>query len=177
MTTSVRIVNTSNCEGDELIVRTVNERGAGFKEIPPTRLQRGEVSGPLGCGTGPFALHLEIEGTHAPDHPYLGEVDITTHMREAEPAKDASGHDIGWAMEQVKAGHRVCRPGWNGKGMYLYLMPSFVLEAVSRARLYEPCITMHTAQGKEQPGWLASQPDLLATDWELLAEPTREDTP
>lgn len=32
----------------------------------------------------------------------------------------------------------------------------------------EPCIAMYTADGKLQPGWLASQMDLLATDWEIL---------
>ena len=74
-----------------------------------------------------------------------------------------SGNDIGWAVTQMREGRRVARPGWNGKGMYLYLareLPGYE---------FEPCIVMHTAQGKEQPGWLASQPDLLATDWELAA--------
>jgi uncharacterized protein DUF2829 len=42
--------------------------------------------------------------------------------------------------------------------MYIYLL------SVSG---YEPCICMHTAQGKEQPGWLASQPDIPSTDWEI----------
>lgn len=31
-----------------------------------------------------------------------------------------------------------------------------------------PCIAMYTADGKLQPGWLASQMDMLATDWEIL---------
>jgi hypothetical protein len=29
-----------------------------------------------------------------------------------------------------------------------------------------PCITMRTASGEVLVGWLASQTDLLATDWE-----------
>jgi len=35
-------------------------------------------------------------------------------------------------------------------------------------RSYEPAICMFTAQQKHQPGWLASQADMLAEDWQLL---------
>ena len=45
------------------------------------------------------------------------------------------------------------------KGMYIYLQ---VIEG------HMPFITMHTAQGDEQPGWLASQADMLAHDWETV---------
>lgn len=66
--------------------------------------------------------------------------------------------DIGWAVQQLKAGHLVRRPGWNGKGMWLSLsMPGDLL----------PFVTMRTATGQFQPGWVCSQADLLATDWEL----------
>ena len=82
-------------------------------------------------------------------------------------------HDIGWAVRQLKAGRRVTRPGWNGKGMYLFL------ETASMRRMgedYPPCIGMFTAQGKYQLGWLASQPDLLATDWMLAGGGTEDET-
>lgn len=32
-----------------------------------------------------------------------------------------------------------------------------------------PCITMKTAGGEILPGWLASQTDMLAEDWQLVA--------
>ena len=75
---------------------------------------------------------------------------------------------IGWAVKQMEAGKRVTRPGWNGKGMYLYL--------TSVTAGFEPCIVMYTAQGTHQPGWLASQPDLLATDW-MLADGEEDEQP
>ena len=31
----------------------------------------------------------------------------------------------------------------------------------------DPYFTMFTATGSYQPGWLASQADMLATDWEI----------
>jgi hypothetical protein len=32
--------------------------------------------------------------------------------------------DIGYAVEALKAGKRVRRAGWNGKGMFLFLLPA-----------------------------------------------------
>lgn len=82
------------------------------------------------------------------------------------------------ALTQIKAGHRVCRSGWNGKGMFLFLVPGSVFR-VNREPLlsilgegtevqYHAHIDMRTAQGTIVP-WLASQTDLLADDWELVA--------
>lgn len=68
--------------------------------------------------------------------------------------------NIGEAVQAMKQGKKVGRPGWNGKNMYLFLL--------SANGLYEPCICMFTAKGNFQPGWLASQPDLLAEDWEII---------
>jgi len=45
--------------------------------------------------------------------------------------------------------------------MHLYL---------TRFEGFEPCIVMHTAQSLEQPGWLASQADMLSDDWECVSE-------
>ena len=80
--------------------------------------------------------------------------------------------DIGWAMDMMEAGHRVQRDGWNGKDMYLYLVGKHVLP---QGDAHEPCIVMHTAQGTEQPGWLASQSDLRATDWRLYTGPVERE--
>jgi len=68
---------------------------------------------------------------------------------------------FGDAIEMMRDGHKVARSGWNGKGMYVFLESS--IEA------YEPMIVMRTAQGRLQPGWLASQPDILADDWEQVS--------
>ncbi len=70
--------------------------------------------------------------------------------------------DFGWAINQMKRGYRVQRSGWNGRDMFIYLEK---WEAVPTNDLIEPCICMYTAQGRRQPGWLASQADMLATDW------------
>ena len=82
--------------------------------------------------------------------------------------------DFGDAIRAMKDGKRVARDGWNGKGMFLFLVngSSFT---VSREPLlsimgegtqiqYHAHIDMKTAQGYVVP-WLASQSDMLSEDW------------
>lgn len=89
----------------------------------------------------------------------------------------ATDVDFGGALVALKAGLRVRRAGWNGKGMFLFLVPGSTF-AVSRAPLlgiypegtvinYCPHIDMKTVDGSIVP-WLASQTDMLAEDWEVL---------
>ena len=79
-------------------------------------------------------------------------------MAQAQQPGQKPNMGFGQAIEALKNGQRVARAGWNGTSMYIYLLT---------VPGYEPCICMHTAQGKEQPGWLASQPDILSADWEI----------
>ena len=82
------------------------------------------------------------------------------------------------ALVKIKEGARVARTGWNGKGMFLFLVPGSTF-TVNRPPLlgiypegtqvnYQPHIDMKTADNTVVP-WLASQSDLLANDWELVA--------
>jgi hypothetical protein len=93
-----------------------------------------------------------------------------------------ASNGIGWAIKELRNGNRVRRAGWNGKGMWLayspghdalpadkfWAVPNRDYAAVSggTAKVL-PCITMKTATGEILMGWLASQTDLLALDWEL----------
>jgi hypothetical protein len=85
--------------------------------------------------------------------------------------------NFGEALSALKAGARVCRAGWNGKGMFLYLVSGSKF-TVSRAPLlglfpegteidYCPHIDMRTADGKCAV-WTAAQTDILADDWQLV---------
>lgn len=75
---------------------------------------------------------------------------------------------FGLAIEAMKAGERVARRGWNGKNMFVYLEDWMEGQCSFGGRKYQPCIVMFTAQGEHQPGWLASQADMLAEDWEIV---------
>lgn len=69
---------------------------------------------------------------------------------------------IGWAIKQMWNGAKVSRSGWNGPGQYLELQ---VPDAHSKMSL--PYVFINTVKGDRVP-WLASQTDLLATDWYCL---------
>lgn len=69
---------------------------------------------------------------------------------------------FGWAIKQMHNGSKVARSGWNGKNMWLALQ---VPDEQSKMTL--PYIYMYTAQGDLVP-WLASQTDVLATDWSVV---------
>lgn len=81
------------------------------------------------------------------------------------------------ALEDLKKGCKVARSGWNGKGMFLFLVPGSTFP-VNRPPLlgiypegtvvnYCPHIDMKTADDKVVP-WLASQTDMLAEDWIVI---------
>lgn len=78
------------------------------------------------------------------------------------------------ALDLIKEGQRVAREGWNGKGMFIFLVPGSKFQ-VNREPLlsilgegtevnYHAHIDMRTADGTIVP-WLASQTDILADDW------------
>lgn len=83
-------------------------------------------------------------------------------------------HGIGWAVKQMQNGARVARYGWNGKGMFIFLVPGSTF-TVNRPPLlgiypegtvisYLPHVDMRTADGSIVP-FLFSQTDVLAADW------------
>lgn len=83
--------------------------------------------------------------------------------------------DFGKVIEGLKQGRRYAREGWNGKHMFIFLVPGSTFK-VNREPLlsmmgegaevqYHAHIDMKTAQGYVVP-WLASQADMLAEDWQ-----------
>lgn len=74
--------------------------------------------------------------------------------------------DFGDALAALKAGSRVAREGWNGKGMWLHLVTPD--NSIPLGYPIQPYIAMKTADDKMQPGWLAIQADMLAEDWVLV---------
>ena len=100
-------------------------------------------------------------------------------MSEQHPL--ATGKDIGWDVTEMRLhGGKVRRAGWNGKGMFLVFQKGYPDGIPINANTAQatgipqgtvcrflPYIMMLTADASFVP-WLASQTDLLATDWELV---------
>jgi len=88
------------------------------------------------------------------------------------------------ALEAMKAGKMVARKGWDGKNMWVCMGAGHpALEAEKfwneHTRKFAegnggkaevlPYIIMKTADNKILMGWLASQTDLLCSDWNILS--------
>lgn len=82
--------------------------------------------------------------------------------------------NFGQALEALESGYLVSRKNWNGKGLFIFLVPGSSFE-VNRPPLlgiypkgteitYQPHIDMRTVDGGIVP-WAASQSDLLGKDW------------
>lgn len=90
--------------------------------------------------------------------------------------------NFGQAIEALKQGARVTRFGWNGRGMYLWLLPAADVKAEWCREPHLKAIAegnggsveclgsirMLTADKKVLTGWLASQSDMLAEDWQIV---------
>jgi hypothetical protein len=88
--------------------------------------------------------------------------------------------DFGQALEALKAGKRVSRQGWNGKGMFLFYNRSSEVKITEGRPLAAafpvgteckmlPYIMMKTAdEGLNFVPWLASQTDVLGEDWGIV---------
>lgn len=103
-----------------------------------------------------------------------------------------NGLNFGQAIEALKQGKLVTRQGWNGKGMFLFMRPAdeldplFIIEKVKSLPdsyketlknvtfqegekiKFSAYICMKAADNSIVNGWLASQTDILSTDWIII---------
>ena len=88
--------------------------------------------------------------------------------------------DFGEALAALRSGQKLQRSGWNGKGMFIVLQKGYpdgipINKNTSEATgipegtvcKFLPYIMMKTADGSFVP-WLASQTDVLASEWWVL---------
>lgn len=116
--------------------------------------------------------------------------DNTQSLDSAERAPESvntKNLNFGRAIEFVKQGAAIAREGWNGKNMLVYLNKgSFDITNNAGvgtiggvdAELFDvgmegtvtrmPNLNMQAADGSTVTGWLASQTDILAEDWEVV---------
>jgi len=100
------------------------------------------------------------------------------------PTDDMS---FGIAIEAAKMGKKIARAGWNGKNMFVVYMPPLHLPPFNtqepgpkvndRTAKYigedtplncQPYFAMFNAQKQWIPGWVSSQSDMLADDWQIV---------
>ncbi len=137
---------------------------------------------------GDMMYMIKVEGESAPQgaigwwyhNALIGENECVDSAEMAGNFNEC--RDFGYAIKALKAGYKVTRAGWNGKGMYLWLKPGTaiheqyckdpILKSIAAANggTVEGLgtICMKTADNKVLTGWLASQTDMLAEDWKIV---------
>lgn len=104
-------------------------------------------------------------GKYIPQTPFRGE----------EPVAYACfGMSFGQAIEAMKAGKKVARAGWNGKNQHIelasaisYKSPEGTVVNAEHEAIGNKAVAFCGTSGV-QMGWLASQADMLAEDWEIV---------
>lgn len=98
--------------------------------------------------------------------------------------KPTNGMSFGLAIAALKNGQKVARRGWNGKGMWLVLVPGTPTVELRPNTPYANALPEHShceilphidmwttnSEGRRAMlcGWLASQTDMLSDDWEIV---------
>lgn len=96
---------------------------------------------------------------------------------EEKVAQTKTGMTFGGAIAALKQGKKVARQGWNGKGMFLYLVSEgkypvkmdaakSIADESGNVR-YGPYVALKAVNGSVYP-WNASQADMLSEDWVVI---------
>lgn len=92
-----------------------------------------------------------------------------------ESYRSSGALSFGAAMEMLRRGHAIARAGWNGKGMFAYLVPANAYPAstaAARAHFgdelvpYNAYMALKGADGRVST-WAPSGSDCLADDWTI----------
>lgn len=148
----------------------------GVKRIfaePMTRLAYNEFRGwtlPAGENGADEGYLVEyIDGGAANTTAFKGYVSWSPKDVFERAYKPANGLTFGMALEALKAGERVTRGGWNGKGQWLFMIPESHWETTRglEALSGRPWIGIRTVDDCFMP-WVASQSDMLVQDWQIV---------
>ena len=141
-----------------------------------------------GDDAGYLVEYIDGGASNHPDHSgYISWSPADVFERSYQPE---TAMNFGHAIAAMKLGHKVARAGWNGKGMWVAITPGSTFSAAcardghaAKHRADElndesdsvapsvtllPHIDMRTADGSMNIGWLASQTDMLADDWQII---------
>ena len=113
-----------------------------------------------------------------PNHPaHAGYISWSPKAQFDAAHRPTTGMTFGLAIEAMKAGKRVARAGWNGKGMWLFLIQGsndiaklhgYGFGEMMGEPTFRDAIFMKTVDNQLVP-WTASQTDMLADDWQIVS--------
>lgn len=156
--------------------------------IPMTRIEYHNLMGwrlPLDENGGDDGYLVEhVDGGKANTTLYAGYVSWSPKEVFDKSYRDIDvGMTFGDAVAALKLGNKVARRGWNGRGMWLILVPGTQGAKLKEGTVYHhhlnsdscdilPHIDMWTTNSEGRramlPGWLASQSDMISEDWVIV---------
>lgn len=181
-----RLVNLHVLDHDGLPVSEVNVVHHYGGRLSVTLVQEGDAI----PTNGAYCQWMQYQVQQAARHDVRATVEAQGKVGSgATPGVEVQrGMSFGGAIEAMKAGAKVCRRGWNGKDMFIVIMPALYLPPYNtqdtnrkvndRTAKWigedqpldcQPYIAMYNAQKQWIPGWVASQSDILCSDWEVVA--------
>ena len=112
-----------------------------------------------------------------PNHPaHTGYISWSPKEQFDNAYQETNGMTFGMAIEALKRGLKVARAGWNGKGMWLFLIQGsndiaklhgYGFGEYQGEPTFRDAIFMKTVDNQLVP-WTASQTDVLSDDWVVV---------
>jgi len=109
---------------------------------------------------------------------YAGYVSWSPKEQAELAYRETSGLPFGLAIEAMKKGARASRSGWNGKGLFVYLVPPASYPAqtgAAKAHFGDDAMVSYNAYmaiknvDNTVSTWVPSVNDCLADDWSVIA--------
>ena len=117
-----------------------------------------------------------LDGGKPNDFRHTGYISWSPKAQHDAAYRPCNAMTFGLAVEALKKGLKVARAGWNGKGMWLFLIQSsndiaklhgYGFGESKGESTFQDAIFMRTVDAQLVP-WTASQTDVLAEDWTLV---------
>jgi len=150
----------------------------GTKRIKAVPMSRGNYTIYRGwelpadeCGTdNGFLVEYQDGGpSNHPDH--AGYISWSPANVFFKSYVETDGLSFGLAIEAMQLGCAVARKGWNGKGIFLRITHPGATSLMTKPFIYIDTVGLETGNPdapKCRVPWLASQTDLLSSDWVIL---------
>ena len=143
-----------------------------------------------GSDAGYLVEYLDGGTSNHPDH--KGYISWSPAPQFDAAYQPTTAMSFGHAIQAMEEGHKVTRAGWNGKCMWVALTTGCIFDARDAKDYHSirhlvdelqadlphdgtenlieimPHIDVRTADGSMVIGWLASQSDMLAKDWQIV---------
>jgi len=149
-----------------------------IKALAMTRLQYNQLRGwevPADENPDDEGYLVEyIDGGKANHPDFAGYISWSPKDVFERAYQPTSGMDFGMALNAMKAGKRVARSGWNGKGMFVYLVPANsypVQTGAAKEYFGEGTMVPYNAYmaiknvNNTVSTWVPSVNDCLSNDW------------